>query len=346
MNDYYRILGVSSSASAREIRRAYRALARRYHPDLNPTAQTAELFRQITEAYNVLNDSTERQRYDALRLHETASARGAQMRTTQAYAAHSSSDAAPRDTAASRATRTARAAGERPSRPTPGPQPSTSPPPQSSRATPGNGLPRFTLRRALSRLVHRVFPAPAPLVCSAVLEITVREAVRGVRKKIEVQAEEGIRVVPVSVPPGCLPGQVLKLRSKKRPAELIIVVIRHAPHPVLSLSRRGLTMEVPLTIHEALSGGSITVPTLTTPISVRIPRGPKAALNCVFPRKGFPWRAIPAHGAISTCAFGSSYPMQPKRCRSLRRLNRSINLRCEKTLNCVCARLRPVYDDK
>ena len=64
--DLYIVLGVSHGASGSEIKRAYRRLARRYHPDINPGDQTAEArFRQILEAYETLIDPTRRSRYDA-----------------------------------------------------------------------------------------------------------------------------------------------------------------------------------------------------------------------------------------------------------------------------------------
>lgn len=65
--DYYSILGVSRSASEKDIKQAYRKLARQYHPDVNPNDKNAESrFREINEAYTVLSDSEKRKRYDEL----------------------------------------------------------------------------------------------------------------------------------------------------------------------------------------------------------------------------------------------------------------------------------------
>src|SRR5690242_1850372 len=63
--DYYELLGVSRKAPQKEIRQAYRRLARKYHPDLNPGDKSAEeKFKQVQEAYDVLSDTKKRQMYD------------------------------------------------------------------------------------------------------------------------------------------------------------------------------------------------------------------------------------------------------------------------------------------
>src|SRR3974377_100688 len=63
--DYYDLLGVSNKATAKDIRAAFRKLARKYHPDLNPGDKSAEeKFKQVQEAYDVLSDTKKRQMYD------------------------------------------------------------------------------------------------------------------------------------------------------------------------------------------------------------------------------------------------------------------------------------------
>src|SRR5215469_11121882 len=66
--DYYKTLGVPKTATAAEVKKAYRELARKYHPDANKgNASAEEKFKEITEAYNVLSDAKQRKEYDEAR---------------------------------------------------------------------------------------------------------------------------------------------------------------------------------------------------------------------------------------------------------------------------------------
>src|SRR4029078_1604369 len=62
--DYYKVLGVARDAKPDEIKKAYRRLARKYHPDVNPGTEAEEQFKQISEAFDVLSDARKREVYD------------------------------------------------------------------------------------------------------------------------------------------------------------------------------------------------------------------------------------------------------------------------------------------
>ena len=105
--DYYSTLGVAKTATEKEIKQAYRKLARKHHPDVNPGDKSAEArFKEINEAYEVLGDPEKRKKYDELganwRMYEQAGAGGSRARPPGAAAGTSTSAAAARAAASAR----------------------------------------------------------------------------------------------------------------------------------------------------------------------------------------------------------------------------------------------------
>lgn len=308
MRDHYRTLGLSSAASSEEIRRAYRILARRYHPDVNPGKDTDERFRAIAEAYEILSDSLKRKQYDAERdVIETFSS--AFDRAHEAYRKQQASVKKP------------------PIRPKA--QPKTQPPPreeprvtkqassEQTKAKPESKAPlspkktlkvyrrlhdlKHTLRKSIIRAREILAteqspkqepPPHIPRVTSVSLlevSISIFEAITGLKKTVEVSEQDGaLRKLSVTVPPGVRPGSVIRLRNKENESEEIIVIIRIAPHPWLSISHRGLTMEIPITLDEAIAGAKIQVPSLGDPLLVTVEPGMQSGSEVRLKGQGMP----------------------------------------------------------
>ena len=110
--DFYAVLGVAKDADSAAIKKAYRNLAKKYHPDRNPDdAAAAEKFKEIGEAYAVLSDSKEREQYDAIR---SMAGGGARFTPAPTAAAPASRTSSPRCSAAGRHVRFSTSGGAEP----------------------------------------------------------------------------------------------------------------------------------------------------------------------------------------------------------------------------------------
>ena len=307
MQDHYKTLGLSSAATREEIRRAYRVLARRYHPDVNPGGSTAEKFRQISRAYEVLSDPEKRKQYDSEReAEETFSSafdRAHQAYRKQQAAAPKGARATPRQPSGS-GQQSRQQATTPPSREEPKPQPKAPPKPEpkivrtTTKPPPSriSGL-RKTLEASLSRAKNILGKPPPPkpsrpsISSIALMEVSISvfEAIAGVRKTIEVAEKNGeMKKLSISVPAGVRQGSIVRLRSKENESEEIIVVIRVAHHPWLSISHRGLTIEVPITVSEAMAGAKVQIPALQDPLLVTVEPGTQSGKEVRLKGQGIP----------------------------------------------------------
>ncbi|MFH4984958.1 hypothetical protein AB6A40_011667, partial [Gnathostoma spinigerum] len=93
--DYYEVLGLKKGASAKDIKKAYYQLAKKYHPDVNKSKDAQEHFQEVSEAYEVLSDDTKRAQYDqfgADPFYQSAGAPGSRGRTTDGWQYQSTID--------------------------------------------------------------------------------------------------------------------------------------------------------------------------------------------------------------------------------------------------------------
>jgi DnaJ-class molecular chaperone len=234
MRDPYAVLGVPRGASAEELKTAYRRLAKKLHPDLNPGNRAVEQqFKEVSAAYEFLADPQKRARFDRGEINADGSPRGfgfgagGQARGWQHQAA--GADAFSIDELfAEFMGRGKGSAGRR------GAQHAASPPPDE----------------------------PAQRV-----RFSFIEAAKGGKRRVALA--DG-RSVDVTVPPGVESGQKLRLRQ---PGGDLFLEIEVEPHPLFTRKDRDIHIEVPVSLPEAVLGATITVPTLDGAVSVKVPKG-------------------------------------------------------------------------
>ncbi len=293
MDNFYEILGITTSATESEIRRAYRILARRYHPDLNPTEAASDKFKKISEGYRLLSDAGQRKKYDAdLEIHRKKTTNGA-------FAAYER-EQAKKDSATERYIRSQAKDYEKIRKM----QEVNSQRRQvenSSLLEDAFHTTRTifdTFKSNAKKIIHKktapqknksASPEQSHKVNSlAIIEvsITVYDSIVGVRKTVEIEEPEGVRKLRVGIPAGARNGSLIRMRSSQNQEELVIVV-RLARHPFMSIDARGLIIEIPLTLEEAIKGASIKVPTLDEEqIMLKIPPGSQSGTELRVRSKG------------------------------------------------------------
>jgi curved DNA-binding protein len=130
------------------------------------------------------------------------------------------------------------------------------------------------IKKAVAKARRKESAASAPALGQLALielSVSILDAIQGARRTVEIQnPDETFRKVSVLIPPGVRTGSIIRLRNKDRRNEEVVCIIRVESHPWLSLTERGLTMEVPLTVPEALEGCKIQVPSLGEPLLVTV----------------------------------------------------------------------------
>lgn len=281
--DFYAALGVSKDADASEIKKAYRKLARKWHPDQNPGDDAAEQkFKEVGEAYAVLSDDEQRKQYDALRAMAGGGPRFAS--GAGGGGAGGFEDlfggmfGGPGGSGGARVRYTSPGAGG-PGEPDledllgglfggAGPQPGG-----SARGRQGFG---FGPQQG------------ADLTTSA--HLPFRTAVEGSTVSLTV---DGGRSMNVRIPAGVRDGQKIRLRGKGRPGSRgggagdLVVTVHVDPHEVFGIDGKNLTITVPVTFPEAALGATIAVPTLDgESVRLKVPAGTQSGTRLRVKGKG------------------------------------------------------------
>jgi curved DNA-binding protein len=278
--DYYKLLGVARDASQDEIKRSYRKMARKYHPDVSKEANAEDRFKEVQEAYEVLKDPEKRAAYDQL---------GSNWRQGQQFTpppdwgngfefSHGRGGRGPTGGAESDGDFSdffsslfgARSSfGQRPGGP------------RGGFASPGQN--------------H-----------TARIQIDLEDAFNGGSQTIELKSpqlsDDGHvavrpRTLKVSIPKGVTEGQQIRLAGQGSagtgggPAGDLFLEIGFRPHRLYQVEGRDITLKLPIAPWEAALGATIQTPTLAGPVELRIPAGAKTDQRLRLKGRGLPGAA-------------------------------------------------------
>lgn len=251
--DYYDVLGVSRKASTDEIRRAYRSLARKFHPDMNKAEDAAAKFNEVQQAYDVLSDDEKRRAYDQFG-HAGIGSAGA--------ARGSASDGRGGTTY----TWTNAGGGFNPDD-------------LSSVFDQFFGAGRSSSGQTRARpRPHE--PATKGENLRRTLELSFMTAVMGGSEQLRVHDADGnVEVVDVTIPAGVDDGAKLRLRGRGQPGSRggapgdLLLTVKVGRHPLFRRDGLDILIDLPITIAEAVSGTVVKVPLLSGSAQLKVPPG-------------------------------------------------------------------------
>ncbi len=285
--DFYAVLGVPADASPEAIKKAYRKLARKHHPDANSGDVASEKrFKEVGEAYGVLSDAEQRQQYDAVRAMTRGGARftsGGQNGGAAGFEDLLGGLFGQGSSGQQRG--------------------------NVRYTTTGPGGSQVNLEDLFGGIFGGAPPGaggPAPGFrvprgpqkgddLTAEVTLTFRQAVDGAQLSLVVDdPRTGQRTINARVPAGVREGQKIRLRGKGRPGEGgaepgdLVVTVHVEPHPIFTLDGEDLRLTLPVTFVEAALGAEVDVPTMDGgSVRLKIPAGTPSGRTMRIKGRGF-----------------------------------------------------------
>ena len=283
--NYYAILGVTREATPAEIKKAFRQLARQYHPDLNPGDREAEEnFKRIGEAYEVLSDEERRSQYDHFSHYwqqEGFRAAGSEANRGTSWGRMADLDFSqfpdfnifvdellgqkPPE----------REAYEDSYGPGYGDYGSIGSDDRTE-STPRTGADQTRYSQGAAAGMQNI---------EANLEVPLERAYRGGLERVRL--EDG-RAIELDMPGGLMSGQQIRLKGQGIGGGDLYLKVIVPPHPFYQLEGIDLYCRLPVTPVEAVLGAPVLVPTLDGPVEVQVPRGVRSGQRLRLARKGYP----------------------------------------------------------
>lgn len=256
MKNPYEVLGVTPKATAEEIRKAYRQLAKKYHPDLHPGDKAAEeRFKEVSAAHDLLSDAEKRARFDRGEI----DASGAEQRERSFYRTYAEGDEG------------------------------------AKYWTGGDGGGGGFAEDLFADLFGGGGRGARMRMRGSDISYSLRcpflDAVRGARTRITLP--DG-RALDVSIPPGTHDRQTLRLKGQgmpgldNGPAGDAFIEIHIEPHAFFHRKDDNIHVEVPVTLAEAALGGKIDVPTVDGPVTMTVPPNSNTGTTLRLRGKGVP----------------------------------------------------------
>jgi len=280
--DYYKVLGVDRDASQADIAKAYKKLARKYHPDLNKGAGAEAKFKEVNEAYEVLKDPDKRKRFDTL---------GANWKHGAPFEAPPGWENVHFEYGAPGGGRGGGFGGFSDFFETL----------FGGRRGRGGGLgDSFNLEDLFGGTSGRARGAGAASVhgqdVESELTIDLEDAYHGSKRTIELSGPEGLKRLEVRIPQGIRSGERVRLagqgapgRGRGRGGDLYLT-IRIAPHAIFRQEGDDLTVTVPINAWDAALGSRVPVPTMNGEVQVTVPPGQSSGQRLRLRGKGMPRR--------------------------------------------------------